>query len=104
MLQSLMAQPDLFFSPRMVRANRCLVKGQVPRERIIKEFGDEALAFFNDMTTDSKLNPRPKPEEIALAFKPEFETLFQQNPALVVNKRDELMALFRKVQGTKAAS
>ena len=75
MLESLGANPELFFSPRMVRANRCFAKGQVPRERVIREFGEEALIFFKDMTTDPKLNPRPKPEEIVLAFRSDFEAL-----------------------------
>ena len=57
--QSLLTQPDLFFSPPVVRGNRCFVKGYVPRERILREFGEEALVFFNDLTTDPKLNPRP---------------------------------------------
>src|SRR3954452_20298054 len=43
MLQSLVAKPELFFSPAVTRANRCYVKASVPRERIIREFGDEAL-------------------------------------------------------------
>src|SRR5438093_1617293 len=55
MLQSLLAQPELFFSPRVVRATRCFVKGYLPRERVLKEFGKEALVFFNDTTTDPKL-------------------------------------------------
>lgn len=101
-LRSLVTQPELFFSPAVVRANRCYVKGQVPRERIVREFGAEALVFFNDMTTDPKLNPRPKAEEIVLAFKNDFEALFQQNPALIPEKRKELLALHRKVQRSKA--
>src|SRR5216684_1538179 len=32
MLQSLVAQPELFFSPNVVRANRCFVKGYLPKE------------------------------------------------------------------------
>src|SRR5262245_47424190 len=38
MLQSLITKPDMFFSPAMVRANRCFMKGQVPRERVLREF------------------------------------------------------------------
>jgi hypothetical protein len=102
MLRSLIADPQLIYSPAVIRANRCFVKGQVPRERAVKEFGEEALVFFNDMTTDAKLNPRPKPEEIVLAFKPDFETLFQQNPTLAASKRNELMALYQRVQRSKA--
>lgn len=104
MLQSLIAQPELFFSPKVVRANRCFVKGQVPRERIAREFGEEALVLFNDMTTDPKLNPHPKPEEIALAFKSDFEALLQQNPALLPNKRADLLALHQRIQRSKSAT
>ena len=60
LLQSLVEQPDKFHSPAFVRANRAFVKGQVPRERIVKEFGEEALVFFKDVTTDPKLNPHPE--------------------------------------------
>lgn len=98
MLRSLVTQPALFFSPAFVRANRCFVKGQVTRERIVREFGEPALVFFNDLTTDAKLNPKPKPEEIALAFKPDFEALLAQNPGLLPEKRADLMALYQKVQ------
>jgi hypothetical protein len=102
LLASLAEQPEAFFSPRMVRANRCFIKGLVPRERILREFGETALGFFQDVTTDPKLNPRPKPEEIALAFKPDFETVLQQNPAALPQKRDELLALYRRVGRSKA--
>lgn len=103
LLESVGAQPDLFLSPRMVRANRCFIKGQVPRERVMREFGEEALIFFKDMTTDPKLNPRPKSEEIVLAFRGDFEALFQQNPALIPQKRDRLQALYQQVQRSKSA-
>ena len=103
-LQSLLAQPELFFSPRVVRATRCFVKGYLPRERVLKEFGKEALMFFNDTTTDPKLNPNPKPEEIALAFKSDFEALLQQNAAVLPDKRQELVALHQRVQRSKAAT
>jgi hypothetical protein len=103
MLQSLIEKPELFFSPSFVRANRGFVKGQIPRERIVKEFGEESLVFFNDMTTDAKLNPRPKPEEIALAFKSDFEAVFQQNPNVVAAKRQELLALYQRMQRSKTA-
>jgi hypothetical protein len=102
MLRALITQPKLFFSPAMVRANRCFVKGQVPRERVLREFGEEALIFFNDMTTDPKLNPRPKPEEIVLSYKSDFETLFQQNPAVAAEKRRELAALQQRIQRSVA--
>src|SRR6516225_8431366 len=64
MLQSLLEKPDNFFTPAFSRANRGFVKGQVPRERMVREFGEDALLFFKDVTTDVKFNPRPKPEEI----------------------------------------
>ncbi|MDB6111107.1 MAG: hypothetical protein JWR69_2857 [Pedosphaera sp.] len=104
MLRSLVTDPESFFAPAVVRANRCFAKGQVPRERIAREFGTEALIFFNDLTTDPKLNPRPKPEEIVLGFKSDFEALFQQNPALIPDQRQELLALHQKVQRSKAAT
>src|SRR6266404_5779852 len=104
MLQSLVAQPELFFSPSVVRANRCFVKGYLPKERVVKQFGVETLAFFNDMTTDPKLNPNPRSEEIALAFKNDFEALFQQNPNLIPDKRQDLLALYQRVQRSKAAT
>jgi hypothetical protein len=102
LLQSLVEKPENFFSPRMVRANRCFIKGHVPKERIVREFGEGALGFFQDVTTDPKLNPRPKPEEIALAFKPDFDALLQQQGAALPQKRDELLALHQKVQRSKA--
>jgi hypothetical protein len=102
LLEALSADPERFFSPRMVRANRCFAKGQVPRERVIREFGEEALICFKDMTTDPKLNPRPKPEEIVLAFRNDFEALFQQQAALLPNKRAQLEALHPQIQRSKA--
>src|SRR5262249_32803713 len=47
LLRSLPSNPELFFSPRFVRTTRCFVKGHLPRERIIREFGEPALIFFN---------------------------------------------------------
>jgi hypothetical protein len=102
MLQSLVTQPKLFFSPAVVRATRCFLKKQLPRARIIQEFDEEALVYFNDMTTDAKLNPRPKPDEIVLSFKQDFETLLQQNSPLTPEKRQALLALYQKVQKSKA--
>ena len=102
LLQSLIARPENFFDPRVVRATRCYLKGQVPRERIVREFGDAALIFFNDLTTDPKLNPRPKADEIVLAFKTDFDLVFQQNPTVIADKRDALLALHKKVQQSKA--
>ena len=104
MLRSLVGQPDLFFSPPVVRAHRCFVKSQVPRERIVRQFGAEALVLFSDCTTDAKRNPKPKPEEIALVFKPDVEALLGSNPGLLPGKREELIALFRGIQRCKSAS
>jgi hypothetical protein len=101
-LQALITDPESFFSPRVTRANRCFLKGQMPRDRIVKEFSEAALAFFNDMTTDRKLNPNPKPEEIALAFRSDFEAVFAQQSALPSGKGDELLALYHRVQKSKA--
>jgi len=104
MLQSLIEKPDTFFTPAFLRANRGFVKGQIPRERVVKEFGEEALIFFKDLTTDPKLNPRPKPDEIMLAFQNDFEKLLEQNPSVAAAKRNELTALHRKIQASKAAT
>ena len=103
LLRALATHPEEFFAPRVVRATRCYLKGQVPRERIVREFGEAALLFFNDLTTDPKLNPRPKPDEIVLAFKTDFDLVFQQNPAVLPDKRDALLALHKQVQLSKAA-
>ena len=97
MLQSLVTQPKNFFAPAVVRANRGFVKGQLPRERVLKDFGTEALVFFKDVTTDVKFNPRPKPEEIMLAFKPEFAELLQQHPGLTADHRKKLEALHQAI-------
>ncbi len=102
LLNALPASPVTFFSPRAVRATRCYIKGQVPRERIVREFGEGALIFFNDMTTDKKLNPNPKPDEIVLAFKSDFESLLQQNSAAAGGKADQLADLYRRVQRSKS--
>ena len=101
LLESLGADAELFFTPRMVRANRCFIKGQVPRERIMREFGEDALLFFKDMTTDPKLNPRPKPEEIVLAFRNDFDAIFEQNTAAIPQKRERIQTLYRQVQQSK---
>jgi hypothetical protein len=103
-LLSLAANPDNFFSPQMVRANRCFIKGQVARERIAREFGDDALALFNDLTTDPKLNPRPKPDEIVLGFKDEFPALLEKQSGLSQTQRHELLALYQRVQRNKAGT
>ncbi|HET7624377.1 MAG TPA: hypothetical protein VFM25_03855 [Verrucomicrobiae bacterium] len=104
LLESLVGQPDIFFTPAFVRASRCFMKGQVPRERIVRQFGEESLVLFNDMTTDPNRNPRPRPEEIVLTFKPDFETLLQQNSSLPADKRAGLAALYQKLQRSKAAT
>lgn len=104
LLQGLVTQPDSFFAPPMARANRCFVKGQVPRERVVREFGDAALVFFKDLTTDVKHNPRPKPEEIVLGFANEFDSLLTQNPGAAAAKKDELLALHRKILQSRAAT
>jgi len=104
LLRDSLVDPDAFFSARAVRANRCFIKGQVPKERILKEFGQDALVFFNDLTTDPKLNPHPKPEEIVLAFKSDFDALMNQNQSLPTPKRDELQALYHRVQRSKGAT
>jgi len=101
MLQSLLTKPDDFFSPAFGRANRGYVKGQVPRERIVREFGEEALIFFKDVTTDVKFNPRPKPEEIMLTFKPDFAELLPQNPGVAAAKRTELQALYQSISQSR---
>jgi hypothetical protein len=102
LLENVAAQPESFFTSKVQRANRSFIKGQLPKERIVREFGDESLIFFNDLTTDPKLNPRPKPDEIALGFKNDFEALFQANPQLLADKRGNLQALYQKVQRSKA--
>jgi len=102
MLAALIEKPALAFSPPFVRAYRCFVKGQLPRERVLREFGEEALVFFNDLTTDPKLNPRPKADEIVLVFKPDFEALLAANPTLLAGKREALVALFKRVQTGKS--
>ena len=104
MLQALVAQPENFYLPACVRASRGFVKGQLPRERVLREFGEAALIFFKDVTTDVKFNPRPKPEEIMFVFQPDFENLLAQNPAAAGPKHAALLALFHKVRASKIAS
>jgi hypothetical protein len=101
MLQGLAEKPESFFTPANVRASRAFVKGQVPREQILKEFGDEALVFFKDLTTDAKHNPRPKPEEIMLGFKSDFDELLRQNPGVAAAKRADLIALQKKIRASR---
>ena len=103
MLRALVAQPQSFFAPTTVRASRSFVKGQVAREQIVKDFGEDALIFFKDVTTDAKFNPRPKPEEIMLAFKSDFDALLQQNPNVIPAKRAELVALNKKIVQSRSS-
>ncbi len=102
MLESLVAQPENFFKPAVVRASRCYIKGQIPRERVIREFGEPALLFFKDLTTDIKYNPRPKPEEIVLGFANDFDSLLAQNPAAIGDKKGALLALHQKIKDSKS--
>lgn len=101
-LRALSADPEQFFAPATVRAHRCFLKGQVPRERVVSEFGETALPLFHDLTTDPKLNPRPQPEEIVLAFHPDFEALLPRQPGLTPEQRAGLQQLFQRVQDSKA--
>ncbi|NGO38988.1 hypothetical protein G4L39_06205 [Limisphaera ngatamarikiensis] len=104
MLQSLIEEPERFFTPPVVRATRCFVKGQVPRERIVRQFGEAALFCFQDMTTDPKLNPRPKPEEIALAFRPEAEELLERDSTLSPEQKSGLLDLLRRIRQSRGDS
>ena len=104
LLRALPEKPERFFSPEAVRATRCFIKGQVPRERVVREYGEAALVFFNDLTTDAKLNPHPKAEEIVLGFKNEFESLSGQAAVLPAAKQQELTALYQRVQRSKAGT
>lgn len=97
LLESLRKSPDVFFTPTFGRAARGFVKGQVPRERIVKEFGEPTLALFNDVTTDVKFNPRPKPEEIMLAFKPDFAELLKQSAGSLGGKTAALENLHKLI-------
>ena len=104
MLQSLVKQPDNFFSPPVVRANRGFVKGQIPRERIVKELGEESLVYFKDLTTDPKFNPRPRPEEISLGFRGDFEELLTQNLGVPPEKVAALRVLYQRVRQSRTTS
>jgi hypothetical protein len=104
MLQSIIAQPENFFTPPVVRACRCFVKGQLPRERVIRQFGEPALVFFKDLTTDVKYNPRPKPEEIVLGFAGDFDALLAQHPNAIGDKKAELLALHQKIKESRTPS
>jgi hypothetical protein len=101
MLLGLLEKPESFFTPANVRACRAFIKGQIPREQIVRDFGEEALVFFRDLTTDPKRNPRPRPEEIMLGFTSDFEEQLQQNPAVAAAKRAELVALHQRVRQSR---
>ncbi len=104
LLRAVVAHPEQFYSSKVVRANRAYLKGQLPRERVLREFGEAALPLFNDLTTDAKRNPNPKPDEIMLGFKPEFETLLPQQTALPADKREAVLALQRRVLRSRSFS
>ena len=38
-------KPELFFSPSVVRANRCFIKGYLPRERMVRELARDRWPF-----------------------------------------------------------
>lgn len=104
LLEALPAHPEEFFTARAVRAARGFFKGQIPRERVVRDFGEKAAAFFHDFTTDPKLNPRPKPEEIVYGFREDFEEVFKNNPNALSDKRGQLAELYRRVQISKGQS
>jgi hypothetical protein len=100
-LRELIDKPEAFFTPAGRRANRGYVKGQVPQELILRDFGEEALGFFKNMTTDAVNNPRPRPEEIMLAFRSDFEELMRQPSALAEAKREGLLVLHRRIRQSR---
>lgn len=102
LVEELGKNPESFYTPKVVRATRCFLKGQMPRERIVREFGETALPLFVDLTTDPKLNPRPKAEEIVLAFPEDFESALGRYPEQ--DKRAALADLHRRVQASRASS
>jgi hypothetical protein len=104
MLTALIDDPEVFYKPSAVRARRCYVKGQVPRDRVAREFGEAAFVLFSDMTTDPKLNPHPKPDEIVLAFRREFPELLPQAEGLAPEKRDALLKLYEQVRASRSGS
>ena len=104
LLRSFVNNPDSFFEPAAVRAARGFVKGQLPRERIVREFGEEALVLFQDVTTDPKFNPRPKPEDIMLVFPPDFANVLKQNAGVAADKHKDLQALHDRVARSRDGS
>jgi len=101
MLLGLVEKPDSFFTPANLRACRAFVKGQLPREQILRDFGEEALVLFKDLTTDPKQNPRPRPEEIMLGIRSDFEELLRQDAGLSDAKRAGLTALCQRVRQSR---
>lgn len=101
LLRSFVNNPDSFFEPPSVRAARGFVKGQVPRERIVRDFGEEALALFTDVTTDPKFNPRPKPEDIMLVFPSDFDARLKQHSNIAPDRQKELLALHERVSRSR---
>jgi hypothetical protein len=101
LLLALIDQPATFFTPASQRANRGYVKGQVPQEQIVRNFGAEALVFFKDVTTDAVHNPRPRPEEIMLAFRSDFEELMRPPCPVAEGKREGLLALHRRIRQSR---
>ncbi len=101
LLDDVARDPDVFFSQPATRAWRCFLKGQIPRERILREFGEPSLCCFRDMTTDPRRNPRPKPEEIVLAFKEDVAAALSQDAALGPDQKQTLQVLMQRVQKSK---
>jgi O-acetyl-ADP-ribose deacetylase (regulator of RNase III) len=101
LLLGLIDQPETFFAPAGQRANRGYMKGQTPREQIVRDFGEEALGFFKDVTTDPVHNPRPRPEEIMLAFRSDFEELLRQPSPLPEARREGLLTLHRRIRQSR---
>ena len=98
LLLGLIDQPETFFAPAGQRASRGYMKGQTPREQVVRDFGEDALGFFKDVTTDAVHNPRPRPDEIMLAFRSDFEELLRQPTPLPEAKREGLLALHRRIR------
>src|SRR4029434_7289350 len=53
---------------------------------------------------DPKLNPHPKPDEIVLCFRNDFEEMLRQSQVLNAQKREELQCLYQRIQKSKAPS
>jgi hypothetical protein len=101
MLAGFIEKPESFFTPAALRASRAFVKGQVPREQIVREFGEAALVLFKDLTTDPKHNPRPKADEIMLGFRSDFDEILRQSPPAVSARGADLMALQKRVRQSR---